>query len=180
MKNNLYFIPIATLSLAGPAYGSDFREYVANPTLASGQVLPAGSELHQRPVITNTSDYASFPQVHARLQADGDFVLSYQLGMILPDWQESWSSNWPETVLWAHSQDNSPRTWDLTGTAQATVQLGFFRLMQTDGNLVVYDKLGRPWWASNTAGHPGAYLQLDRDNKLRIRDTRGNVLWTKG
>ncbi|MBS2545247.1 ricin-type beta-trefoil lectin domain protein [Catenulispora sp. NL8] len=40
---------------------------------------------------------------------------------------------------------------------------------QKDGNLVLYKKDGRPIWASNTAGNPGATLDLQNNGNLVIR-----------
>ncbi|UPG92747.1 hypothetical protein [Luteibacter aegosomatissinici] len=52
-------------------------------------------------------------------------------------------------------------------------------VMQGDGNLVEYAKDGTPRWASNTAGHPGAWLDLRNDGKAWIV-YQGKVIWTAG
>jgi hypothetical protein len=49
--------------------------------------------------------------------------------------------------------------------------------MQTDGNLVVYDLRGNALWASNTNGHPGAYLIVQNDGNLVIYDSANHPLW---
>ena len=46
------------------------------------------------------------------------------------------------------------------GTVDAT---GGAAVLQTDGNLVVYDAAGVASWNSGTAGNPGAYLVIQRD-----------------
>src|ERR1017187_2275340 len=56
---------------------------------------------------------------------------------------------------------------------------GHYRLtMQGDGNLVLYGE-GRPLWASNTAGHPGAFFAMQGDGNLVVYE--GNrPIWTSG
>ena len=56
---------------------------------------------------------------------------------------------------------------------------GHYRLtMQGDGNVVLYGE-GRPLWASDTAGHPGAFLAMQGDGNLVVYE--GNrPIWTSG
>jgi hypothetical protein len=51
--------------------------------------------------------------------------------------------------------------------------------MQDDGNMVVYStgSGSRALWASNTAGHPGAYADIQSDGNLVIYDPTRQVLW---
>lgn len=50
-------------------------------------------------------------------------------------------------------------------------------IMQADGHLVMYDAANQPKWWSNTAGHPGALLQVRDGGTLAI--VSGNqTLWT--
>lgn len=49
-------------------------------------------------------------------------------------------------------------------------------IMQGDGNLVEYDRNGVPRWASNTGGHPGAYLYLRNDGATWIIED-GKPVW---
>jgi surface antigen len=55
----------------------------------------------------------------------------------------------------------------------------FVLLMQSDGNLVEYTASGS-LWASNTAGHPGAYLGMQSDGNVVIYSSSGTVLWSTG
>jgi len=55
----------------------------------------------------------------------------------------------------------------------------FVLLMQTDGNLVEYTASGS-LWASNTAGHPGAYLGMQSDGNVVIYSSGGTALWSTG
>jgi hypothetical protein len=52
-------------------------------------------------------------------------------------------------------------------------------VMQTDGNLVVYSRLGHAIWASGSRGS-GARLALQTDSNLVIRDSAGTVKWASG
>jgi hypothetical protein len=50
-------------------------------------------------------------------------------------------------------------------------------IMQSDGNLVIYDGDATPVWASNTAGHPGSRLVVQDDGNVVIYDPAGVALW---
>jgi pimeloyl-ACP methyl ester carboxylesterase len=50
-------------------------------------------------------------------------------------------------------------------------------VMQTDGNLVVYDPDNVALWWSGTDGHPGAYLAVQTDGNAVIYDVDGTPLW---
>ena len=50
-------------------------------------------------------------------------------------------------------------------------------IMQSDGNLVIYDSSSRPLWATNTAGSPGARLALQADGNLVVYSSSNTVLW---
>jgi surface antigen len=57
----------------------------------------------------------------------------------------------------------------------------FTLVMQNDGNLVEYNRYGRPLWASSTEGHAGAYLVLQAsDGNLVIYSQSGQALWSGG
>lgn len=66
-------------------------------------------------------------------------------------------------------------------------------VMQTDGNLVVYDRetsavtpaapaprLTYPTWSSGTAGQPGAFAVLQTDGNLVVYSAGGRALWWSG
>ena len=60
-------------------------------------------------------------------------------------------------------------------------------IMQTDGNLVLYDTSGQPHWASKTQGNPGAFLNVQDDGNLVVYragsttvETANNALWEAG
>lgn len=53
--------------------------------------------------------------------------------------------------------------------------------MQADGNLTIYDAVGRSVWASDTTGHPNAFFAAQDDGNLVIyaADQR-KALWNTG
>jgi hypothetical protein len=50
-------------------------------------------------------------------------------------------------------------------------------VMQSDGNLVLYNTSGAALWSSGTYGNPGAYLTLQSDGNLVIYSSSGAALW---
>lgn len=50
-------------------------------------------------------------------------------------------------------------------------------VMQTDGNLVVYDASGRALWHTHTHDYPNAELRMQNDGNLVIYDVHGNWKW---
>jgi murein DD-endopeptidase MepM/ murein hydrolase activator NlpD len=69
----------------------------------------------------------------------------------------------------------------LTSGHYLTSQNGTSRLyMQTDGNFVLYYLYGTLWvarWASNTAGHPGAFAIMQKEGNLVVYDSAWHPLW---
>ena len=54
------------------------------------------------------------------------------------------------------------------------------RLIQQEGNLVVYNASGTAIWHTSTGGHPGAFLTLQDDGNLVVYDASGKALWWLG
>ncbi len=54
---------------------------------------------------------------------------------------------------------------------------GDFAVMQLDGNFVVYDKFSTPLWASGTAGHPDAWLQMGTSGQFIVYSPGRHELW---
>ena len=52
-------------------------------------------------------------------------------------------------------------------------------VLQSDGNLVVYDKNGSAKWATGTNGHSAGWLVLGSDGSLRLYDGGGSQVWTR-
>ncbi|HVY96468.1 MAG TPA: hypothetical protein VHA54_05870 [Solirubrobacterales bacterium] len=53
-------------------------------------------------------------------------------------------------------------------------------VQQTDGNAVVYNTANQACWASNTAGHPGAYSVLQADGNFVVYTPGGTPLFSTG
>jgi hypothetical protein len=54
---------------------------------------------------------------------------------------------------------------------------GCYADFQADGNLVVYDDIGQPLWASGTSGTSGAELRLQADGNLVVYNGNNQPLW---
>ncbi|QEV64436.1 hypothetical protein CP982_03520 [Streptomyces spectabilis] len=63
--------------------------------------------------------------------------------------------------------------------ATGTVGRGWTMRFQEDGNLVVYTRSGRAAWASNTDGHPGSRLVIQDDGNVVIYDG-SRAIWASG
>ncbi|MBD0746770.1 hypothetical protein [Streptomyces sp. CBMA152] len=63
--------------------------------------------------------------------------------------------------------------------ASNTVGQGWTARFQTDGNFVVYTRSNRPVWASNTDGRPGSRLAVQDDGNVVIYDG-SRAVWASG
>ncbi|MFE9118195.1 hypothetical protein [Streptomyces sp. NPDC007172] len=63
--------------------------------------------------------------------------------------------------------------------ASNTVGQGWTARFQTDGNFVVYTASNRPVWASNTDRHPGSRLVVQDDGNVVIYDG-SQAIWATG
>ncbi|MEV6400028.1 hypothetical protein AB0M39_35440 [Streptomyces sp. NPDC051907] len=63
--------------------------------------------------------------------------------------------------------------------ASNTVGQGWTARFQTDGNFVVYTRSNRAVWASNTAGRPGSRLAIQDDGNVVIYDG-SRAVWASG
>ena len=61
--------------------------------------------------------------------------------------------------------------------ASETSAAGSTAIMQSDGNVVVYDASHTALWASDTSGHPGGSLRLRDTGQLRVESASGALLW---
>jgi len=50
-------------------------------------------------------------------------------------------------------------------------------IMQSDGNLVLYDWLGGAVWNTGTRNHPGAYFTIENNGNMIVHDPNGSSLW---
>ena len=51
-------------------------------------------------------------------------------------------------------------------------------VMQSDGNLVMFDYKGASIWSSGTGGNPGATAFMQDDGKFVIKNAAGTIIWT--
>lgn len=72
-----------------------------------------------------------------------------------------------------------PNTLKSVGVSNIVSNNGLYQLdMQSDGNLVIYNILQRPIWASNTVGTGATYLALGSDGNLGVYTPNGTSVWT--
>lgn len=127
---------------------------------------------------------------HLIMQSDGNLVLYSTTGQAL--WSTGTSGNpgaWfviqddgnlvvystGGKALWASSTINdklSPGERLLPGWSLRSADGRYHLDMQSDGNLVVYAP-DKALWASNTAGHPGAWAVMQGDGNLVIYPAGG-------
>jgi len=70
---------------------------------------------------------------------------------------------------------NGSAVWATGTNGSGAVQT----VLQSDGNLVVYDKNGSAKWATGTNGHSAGWLVLGSDGSLRLYDGGGSQVWTR-
>ncbi|KAB7832702.1 hypothetical protein [Streptomyces mobaraensis] len=83
---------------------------------------------------------------------------------------QSWSSDTATLVM---QTDGNLVVYDEFGRARwntGTVNQGWQAVFQTDGNFVVYTRSGKAVWDSKTAGHPGSRLAVQDDGNVVIYD----------
>lgn len=101
------------------------------------------------------------------LQTDGNVVLQCITDATLP---RKWAAGQPLAQNDLH--------WNQPIWATGTNEQGVFELdMQADGNLVAYSGAG-PRFASQTDGHPGAFLRMQDDGNLVILTSSGQPIWS--
>ena len=62
--------------------------------------------------------------------------------------------------------------------ATGTSGPNFYAVFQTDGNLVVYTSGNSPVWSSATGGNTRAYLSVQNDGNTNIYNGAGQVIWS--
>ena len=75
--------------------------------------------------------------------------------------------------------DDSLKLGEKINVEQSLVsQNGLYRLLvQSDGNVVLYDTNGTPHWATNTHGTAGSSLVLKADGRLSVQTNQGQEIW---
>jgi hypothetical protein len=122
-----------------------------------------------RPIWSSGTDRGGDALYHLSLQDTGN-VTVYS-----PAQKPIWATN---TAVGAGRAELVAGT-ELKGGSWLQASNGRYQLaMQADGNLVLYGD-GHPLWASNTAGHPGAFLTMQGDGNLVIYQGH-RPIWSSG
>ncbi|HWZ44032.1 MAG TPA: RHS repeat-associated core domain-containing protein, partial [Candidatus Saccharimonadales bacterium] len=145
---------------------------------------------------------------HASMQSDGNFVLYAPAGNALwssgtSGTNGSWLALQDDGNLLLYgprwlagtyaAPSGAPLAYDACRissqlTAPQTLASGacldspsgqYLLLMQTDGNLVLYDRVhGAVTWNTATYGHPGAYAAMQTDGNFVVYDVNNAALWS--
>lgn len=79
---------------------------------------------------------------------------------------------------------NTTNSWPTgtysNGSKIYTANKEYIAVIQSDGNLVIYNSSGQPTWASGTSGNPGAKLAVQTDGNIVIYRSNGSVAWSSG
>jgi subtilisin family serine protease len=82
-----------------------------------------------------------------------------------------------------HQSDGNIVITDRLGPSWSTATHGRATstfVMQTDGNLVLYASTGAPLWSTGTHGNPGAYVAMQTDCNLVVYGPNNAPLWASG
>lgn len=115
----------------------------------------------------STGTDGSSPDNHVIIQSDGNLVLYMSDGY--PLWSSLTGPLPPRAALLAQGE-----TVSLGQTIKTTNGNTF--AMQTDGNLVLYNKQSRPLWSTNTRGS-GNRVTMQTDGNLVLYDAQSHPLW---
>ena len=66
------------------------------------------------------------------------------------------------------------------GQTLVSSSLKYELILQSDGNLVLYNSAVAPVWATHTNGRPSARVCIQSDGNLVLRDIYGNTEWASG
>jgi hypothetical protein len=114
-----------------------------------------------------SSSTAGHPGARLALQSDANLVIYSSVDAAL------WSNSVRNTTL-------GPGETLTGGEYLLSSDAHYLLFMQGDGNLVEYVG-SQPLWASDTAGHPGAYLGMQgTDGNLVVYGPGGEPLWNSG
>lgn len=121
-----------------------------------------------------SSGTAGNSNAHLTLQTDGNLVI-YSAGGS-PLWSTATNGR-PDGLSYVNSRVITT-AHILGGQELTSVDGSFHWVMQSDGNLVLYNKNGLALWSSRTAGHSGAFLNLQGDGNLVVYSPTGSALWS--
>ena len=95
-----------------------------------------------------------------------------------------------EQQFWGSTESIYGEDRRILASGQSSQQVnGSVLVMQTDGNLVLYkgealdnavDYRGAPTWNTMTHGHPGAYMEVEKNGRFSVKSVSGAILWQAG
>ncbi len=106
------------------------------------------------------------------LQSDGNLVIYSKTNQ--PLWATSAIDN-PNNLSYVDT--TMPDSYLLPGQSLYTANRTYRLVLQTDGNLVLYDQNGKPLWNTGTEGIPPGFLALQGDGNLVLYSQYGTPLW---
>ncbi|MFI0418684.1 hypothetical protein [Spongiactinospora sp. 9N601] len=73
-----------------------------------------------------------------------------------------------------------PGQWLKAGQTRRSANGAYLLAMQSDGNLVMYDRAKKAIWSSGTGKQPGASAVMQKDGNLVVYSTAKRPLWSSG
>jgi hypothetical protein len=178
-----------TLIMQGDAnlvlYGPDHQALWASGTAGHGGIWDAIMQTDGNLVVYDGHNHALWATgtngkqgAHVIVQNDGNLVVYDGANHAV------WASN---TVVPAEPAKPTlpgrllPGQGLMAGSQLASPD-GYYRLvMQTDGNLVLYDNYSQALWSSKTAGHGNVWdLVMQTDGNLVVYDGHNHAVWASG
>jgi hypothetical protein len=134
-------------------------------------VVYAGPSTSATPVWSSSTQGAAGSRLV--MQNDGSLVV-YSAGNVA-----MWSSGTGHTGASQSALQSNGAINRLTSSQSLISPNGSYRaVMQSDGNLVVYNSSGQSQWASGTAGTSGAYVVNQNDGNLVVYSASGAAKWS--
>ncbi len=180
-------------------------QYIISPDTQSVLVLQKNGNLVQYNDFETywTSSTSGTSASRLVMQTDGNLVLYDQSGKALWDSQTqnnpgAWLNLQPDgnlviysasnQPLWSTSAINNPNnlsyvnttmqdSYMFAGQSLYTANRTYRLVLQTDGNLVLYDQSGKALWATGTNGIPPGFLALQPDGNLVLYSQDGRPIW---
>ena len=112
------------------------------------------------------------PGAWLNLQSDGNLVIYTSSNV--PLWSTNTMDN-PNNLSYVNT--TMPDAFLYAGQSLYTANRAYRLILQTDGNLVLYDQNMKPLWDTGTNGIPPGFLALQTDGNLVLYDQNMVPLW---
>ncbi|GAA1245887.1 hypothetical protein GCM10009665_40910 [Kitasatospora nipponensis] len=140
----------------------------ASAALALGTTLAAGTAAQAAPA-----------PVSAASRIANDEPATFVYGGSGLDLNQSWTAGYGETALTLQGNGNVVLTHNgAVVWAPVTNGTGHRLVMQSDGNLVVYNAANWPVWSSGTYNHPGAFLDIMPGGAIAMYYNNTIIWWS--